>query len=167
MVLRIQGVLCLKDLPPITNRPRCVFLTRKNKWIILDINNTWYNILSDAHKSIHLRQGVTLTGFGSASFNRAIDSIFLIHTLFGRALRDGMLEKWQPPRFGSHVAFDSSNRYFSSRRLNSSAVPVSFPELVDPKGILAALAGDDLIHCEENQVYYYEITDHDDNGNMK
>jgi hypothetical protein len=77
-----------------------------------------------------------------------------------------MLEKWKPPSFGAHTAFDTSNRYFSSRRMNGSATPVAFPEMVDPNGILAGLAGGDLIHCEENQVYYYEITEFDSDGNM-
>lgn len=78
-----------------------------------------------------------------------------------------MLEKWKPPSFGAHTAFDTSNRYFSSRRLNGSATPVAFPEMVDPDGILAGLAGDDLIHCEENQVDYYEITEFDSDGKMR
>lgn len=41
-------------------------------------------------------------------------------------------------------------------------MPITFPEAVDPKGILASLAGDELIHCEENQVNYYEFTAFDD-----
>lgn len=85
-----------------------------------------------------------------------------IHTMFGRAFKEGLLEKWQAANFGTYTAFDTSNRYFSSRRYNSSATPIAFPESVDPKGILASLAGDELVHCEENQVHYYEFTAFDD-----
>lgn len=107
-----------------------------------------------------------MTGLGSESFGQAIDSTVFIHALFDRALRDSVLDKWQPPSFGSHAAFDTYNQYFLSCCQNGSAVPVAFPEMVDPKGILVGLAGDNLIHCNENQVHYYEIIEFDDKGSI-
>lgn len=91
-----------------------------------------------------------------------MEGAIIIQTMFGRALKDGQLEKWQATNFRTHTALDTSNWYFSSHRYNSSATPIPFPELVDPKGILAGLAGDELVHCEENQVQYFEFTAFDD-----
>ena len=108
-----------------------------------------------------------LTGLGTEAFGQAIQSILFIHTMFDRALKDGAIERWQPDTFGSYQAFNTSNRYFSSRRLNGSATPVAFSNMVDPDGILASLAGNDLIHCEENQVHHYEITEICENGNLR
>src|SRR5882757_5424354 len=90
-----------------------------------------------------------------------------IHAMFDRALKDGAIEGWQPDTFEAYQAFNTSNRYFSSRRFNGSATPIAFPNMVDPDGILASLAGNDLVHCEENQVNYYEITELCENGNLR
>lgn len=110
---------------------------------------------------------MTLTGLGTETFDQAIENVMFIHTMFDRALKDGAIEGWQPDTFRTYHAFNTSNRYFSSRRLNGCATPVAFPDMVDPNGILASLAGNDLIHCEENQVHYYEITELNENGNLR
>lgn len=114
-----------------------------------------------------MRQGIILTGLGTATFNEAMESAMLIHAQFERAFKEGAVDKCQLPTYETYEAFGASNRYFSSRRLNGTATCVAFPPLVDPKGILAGLAGDDLVHSDENQVYYYEITEFDEMGNLR
>jgi hypothetical protein len=77
--------------------------------------------------------------------------------MFDRTLKERSLERWQPTLYGGHLALDMSNRYFSSRRLNGSATPTPFQETVDPEGILADMARDDLVHCDENNVMYCKL----------
>jgi hypothetical protein len=106
---------------------------------------------------MHLRQSVQLVGLGTDTFQRAIESIVHIHTMFSRQFKDGVLETWQPSAFGPAQAIDMSNHYFSSRRQNTQVSSIPFHEHVDPNGYLSELAGADLVHCDENQVQYYEL----------
>ena len=106
---------------------------------------------------MHLRQSVQLVGLGTETFQRAIDSIVFIHTMFSRLFKEGVLETWQPSAFGPALAIDTSNRYFSSGHQNAQALSIPFHEYVDPDGYLSGLAGGDLVHCDENQVRYYEL----------
>ena len=98
-----------------------------------------------------------LTGLDTENFGRAIESIVLIHTVFSRRFKEGLLENWRPSVFGSGHALDVSNRYFTSHRLDTQAISVPFHKDVDPEGILSQIAGAELIHCEENRVLYYEF----------
>jgi hypothetical protein len=86
--------------------------------------------------------------------------------MFGRVLKDGLLERWQPSFYGGQAAFDTSNRYFSSRRQNPFGTSVPFHEMVDPEGILADMGRNDLMHCEENEVNYFKLIT-DANGNER
>lgn len=82
--------------------------------------------------------------------------------MFDRTLKERLLERWQPTLYGGHLALDMSNRYFSSRRLNGSATPIPFEEMVDPEGILADMARDNLVHCDENDVMYCKLVSEGD-----
>jgi hypothetical protein len=114
-----------------------------------------------------LRQGIILTGLGTSTFNEAMESAMLIHTQFERAFKEGAVDKCQLPTYKTYEVFGASNCYFSLCRYNGTATGVAFPPLVDPKGILAGLAGDNLIHLDENQGYYYEITKFNKTGNLR
>lgn len=98
-----------------------------------------------------------LTGLDTEIFERAVESIVLIHTVFSRQFKEGLWENWRPSIFGSGQALDLSNRYFTSRRVDTQATSVPFRKDVDPEGILSQIAGVELIHCEENRVLYYEF----------
>ena len=98
-----------------------------------------------------------LTGFDTEIFKQAIESIVFVHTMFSCQFKEGLFENWQPSTFGGGDAIDISNRYFTSRRLDSQALSIPIHKEIDPHGILLELAGDDLIHCVENQVLYYEV----------
>lgn len=108
-------------------------------------------------KAIYLRQCVKLTGFDTEMFNCAVESIVLVHTMFSRLFKEGLFENWQPSAFGGTQAIDMSNRYFTSRRRDPQAVSIPIHKEIDPHGILLELAGDDLVHCAENEVLYYEV----------
>jgi hypothetical protein len=77
--------------------------------------------------------------------------------MFSRQFKEGLFENWQPSVFAGGHAIDVSNHYFTSRRRDSGAVSIPIHKEIDPHGILLELASDDLIHCAENQVLYYEV----------
>ncbi|KIM90321.1 hypothetical protein PILCRDRAFT_31490, partial [Piloderma croceum F 1598] len=139
VVMRVQGIISLKDLPPLTNKPRLV----------------------PSQTSIHLRQAVTLTGLGTEKFEQSVDAFIQIHTMFSRIFKDGILDPWLLSAFGDHNAVDISNRYFTSRHQNPTAVQLSFHELVDPDRILVNMAVGDLVHSEENDVQFFELVSKD------
>jgi hypothetical protein len=114
-----------------------------------------------------MRQSVSITGFSTEAFGQAIESITLIHAIFSRVFKDGILEHWQPSTFAEHPVIDTSNRYFASRHQNPSAKSLAFHHLVDPNGILTNIAVGDLIHTEENDVKHFEWYTNDDDNREK
>jgi hypothetical protein len=108
--------------------------------------------ISDPHKAVHLHQSIQLTGLETDTFERAIESIVLIHTFFSWEFKEGLLKTWQPSVFGGSHALDASNRYFTLRCQNPHVVNIPFNEHVDPDRILSELTGSDLVHCKENRV---------------
>ncbi|KIM83082.1 hypothetical protein PILCRDRAFT_26858, partial [Piloderma croceum F 1598] len=131
VVLRIQGAIAQKDLPPLTNKPK------------------------DTQKNIHLCQAVLLIGLGTDKFKQTIEGIIQIHTIFSCMFKEGMLDHWQPSMFVN--AIDMANQYFSSQCQHPNAVPIAFHTLVDPNRILSDMAIGDLVHCEENDMHYLEL----------
>jgi hypothetical protein len=114
-------------------------------------------VYRDSQKNIHLRQAVSLTGLGTEKFERSIDAIIHIHTLFSRTFKDGLLDPWLLSAFKDHNAIDISNRYFTSRRQSPNAVQLPFHNLVDPDRILEGMVDGDIVHSEENDVQYFEL----------
>ncbi|KAH7903615.1 hypothetical protein BJ138DRAFT_1020345, partial [Hygrophoropsis aurantiaca] len=107
----------------------------------------------------YLRQAVTLTGFGSSVFSKALDGADLAYYIFARHFQEDTLLPWQHSSSQScpdHPSIDVSNRYFLPRSQNPSLIPQPFQPMVDPKAILVNIAKDELIHTEENAVYYFK-----------
>jgi hypothetical protein len=67
------------------------------------------------------------------------------------------LDHWQPSTFTEYQAIDMANCYFTSQRQNPNAVPIDFHTLVNPNRTLCNMATGDLVHCEENDVHYFEL----------
>lgn len=114
----------------------------------------------------HLRQAVTLTGFGSRAFQQGVENAQKVYQGFFNALSSGKLEEWQTTMFEGIPAIDISTRYFTERRNAPNEVPVDFGENVDPEGIMAYIQGEDFIHTQDNFVEYLEI-DTVSNGKTK
>jgi hypothetical protein len=105
-----------------------------------------------------LRQSITLTGFGTATFEAGIKSLQAVHTFFDRHLPEGKLDECTiidqcDDHFGIHL----TNRYFTTRRESDSQTEqaIEFPTEVDPQGILTGLVSDQFVHTEQNEVKYY------------
>ena len=79
--------------------------------------------------------------------------------MFERNLPEASLESWTLTAASTAQGrvFEASNRYFTSKREapNMETVPIS--PVIDPHGILESLKSDELLHGEENEVYYYQV----------
>ncbi|RDB30758.1 hypothetical protein Hypma_005840 [Hypsizygus marmoreus] len=131
IVFSIQGSVVAKDLPPIMEKPR--------------MSTTKYR---------YLRQSITISGLGTPTFEDALRSTTEIYGAFDRTFREGELESWGPSG-GESDALEASNRYLTPRRDAPGVTSVPFGEGVDPKHVLLAMAGNDHVHTEDNEVLYY------------
>jgi hypothetical protein len=102
-----------------------------------------------------LRQGLSITGAGSATFAEAIKSAQEVYAQFDRQFANGKLEKWSTAKYAGYHAIDLSNRYFTPKRDAPDMEHVLFTKLVDPCSILEDMAKSNYVHGEENVVQYY------------
>jgi hypothetical protein len=102
-----------------------------------------------------LRQGLSITGLGSLTFDEAVESAYGLYHRFERQFTEGSLEKWTKSTYQGHSALDISNRYLTPKRDAPAAEHIPFPTSVDPQGILEEMAKSDYVHSEDNEVYYY------------
>lgn len=94
-------------------------------------------------------------------FKDATSNIALIHTLFERSVKEGVLEPLSFNSFKDTETINSSNRYFTSKYQNRDAVQFPFSNNVDPLGILTSLSSDHLVHDEENIVEFFQFQEGD------
>jgi hypothetical protein len=111
----------------------------------------------------YLRQGLSITGLGTPTFEDAISSAQEIYELFERQFSEGTLENWTPSKFRGQLALDMSNRYFTPKKDAGGMEHIPFDRLVDPCGILEEMALSGYIHGEENIVQYF-TRETDDQG---
>jgi hypothetical protein len=105
----------------------------------------------------HLKQGVSITGFGLEDFQSQLDMVPDIAALFTRAVDE---DKIQPNSIVGELeelsTLNASNRYFTPRKDARTAKELAFHSDVDPYGNLSRLLGPMHTHIEENNVSYYE-----------
>jgi hypothetical protein len=155
VVLRIQGIICDKSIPPI-KRPFEMYVYDTKVWAAF---STY--VYRESRRRKYLRQSVMLTGFGSDIIKKAIDNIRYIHGLFDQEFMQGELEAWTPGRFGQFDAIDISNRYFTRRCDMNGEAPIQFSHAIDPENILTNALSNDFVHIQENVVEYYEAVEKD------
>lgn len=155
VVLRIQGIICDKSIPPI-KRPFEMYVTNTK---VCGTFSTY--IYRESRGRKYLRQSIVLTGFGSDIMKKAIENIHYIHGLFNQEFTQGALEAWTPGRFGQFDAIDISNRYFTRRSDMNGETPIQFSRAIDPDNILTNALSNDFVHIQENVVEYYEAVKKD------
>ncbi|KAF8811793.1 hypothetical protein BYT27DRAFT_7017840, partial [Phlegmacium glaucopus] len=142
-VFTIQGVLSGKNLPPVTEKIR------------------------STSQACYLRQGVTLIGSGTPTFEEAINAAQEIYGIFDRNVQDTSLKSWSlsssPITQGR--ALDASNRYLTSKRDAPAMVSIPIPATIDPRGILKKLTKEGFLYSEENKVQYYQVHKSDEGTN--
>jgi hypothetical protein len=112
----------------------------------------------------YMRQGVTLAGLNTHKFKMAMESLTFIHSILAKEVIGEVSDSWFPGNFRGEPTVTCSNRYFMSSTSTSATSPEPFHPLVDPKGILAALASNKLVHTASNQVKYYERIEQHNKG---
>ncbi|KAA1479959.1 hypothetical protein DENSPDRAFT_789730, partial [Dentipellis sp. KUC8613] len=129
-VLEVPGVLLAHSLPPITDRAQL------------------------PQDRVHFaEQSVTVTGLGYPAFERAIQGIRNIHTLFSTRHRD--LQLWHPESRLQHPSLTFRTRYVTSRKIADPSMQIPFPSSIDPKGILASTFQGRGIRLEDNDVQFF------------
>ena len=102
----------------------------------------------------YLRQSVTITGLNVPNFTKAIENLVAIQNMFARHVKNEDLDLWQPTTYNEHPSIELSNRYFTYRIDDPHSPSIPLGPDVDPTGRLAALAGGNLFHSEDNVVLY-------------
>ncbi|SJL13219.1 uncharacterized protein ARMOST_16658 [Armillaria ostoyae] len=89
-----------------------------------------------------MSQAVTLTGLGSTQFEGSVEALKEIGRKGEREFRQG------------YNAIELLNRYFHPRGKDYREDLTLSPD-VDPNGILRRVAGDNMVHTEDNEVSYF------------
>ena len=113
-----------------------------------------------------LRQGITITGFGTPTFQQSIEGVKLIYEMFQCRCLEGKLEAWVPGTHRGFPTLDLSNRYFTPTRDAPNMEHVPFHKLEDPLGVLEGMKESGYIHGEENTVWYF-TREIDEEGNER
>ena len=119
-----------------------------------------------------LRQAITLSGLGSATFQNALMAANEIYGHFDRQFSEGTLDSWNssPVDDNDFHCINLSNRFFTPANEADGLEAIPFHKGVDPRGILQNMAkGDGLtthVHTEDNQVQYFS-TKKDTEGSIK
>jgi hypothetical protein len=98
-----------------------------------------------------------LTGFGTPTFERGIQSLMEVHALFNRHIPESKLDeisivdKCSEEFLGIHLI----NRYLTSRREAPYAPHIPFDPSIDPSGYLTNLVKSNYFHDKQNVVKYY------------
>lgn len=104
----------------------------------------------------YLRQSVTLTGYGTTTFERGIQAILDVQAFFDRNIPANKLDECTLiEKCDGALGINMTNQYFTPWREATNEVEVTFTSDIDPMGILAGHGKNQFIHCEQNVVKYY------------
>ncbi|KAF7967771.1 hypothetical protein HWV62_33181 [Athelia sp. TMB] len=132
IVLRVQGILCYQQLPPIKH----------------------VQIPSDGNPRF-MKQSVRVTGFGNAEFERAVNGAAQLAIFMQKNIEPGSVDSWCPDRFQTWSALEFTNRYFVRQNVEGDMIAIEFGRNVDNDGLLTKIAGEEWVHTEENRVSYF------------
>ncbi|KAJ2914455.1 hypothetical protein MD484_g5957, partial [Candolleomyces efflorescens] len=132
---RVQGVLCGKDLPPVTLSGARSSRLRSRKYI---------------------RQHVKLTGMGSNDMIQCIQQAEAAYLKMLNHFKEGALEPWQPSMFEGKAAIEANTRYFTQASHAQASDAVDFAPYVDSNGQLKAVMEGEYVHTIDNRVDYME-----------
>lgn len=91
---------------------------------------------------------------GSAKFDNTVAGMYSIAKFMSRQVVEGDLNNWVPTHVESHVGVQAGNHYFQWKNSLCAGEPVDFQPMVDPRGVLARMAGENFVHTIDNEVEY-------------
>jgi hypothetical protein len=148
LVLRLVGVLADFQLPPIRNLPEYVVHQ------LLDCHDA-YSFKRHQKSLKFMRQAATLSGLDTYTFNKALEGISAVRSIFLKYLRSDEQMIWVPRKFLDFAAVDVWNHLFSSSRQVSVDEFIPFDQHVDPFGVLSSVNPYQYPHTADNSVSYY------------
>ncbi|KIJ10433.1 hypothetical protein PAXINDRAFT_16587 [Paxillus involutus ATCC 200175] len=134
-MVRIQGALACKDLPPFMVLPR------------------------NPNAPKHIKQSITLAGFGVVQFNQGYKWIQVLGIPLARNYVKGALLPFQGNKMFDQPALNIGNRYFTSRDRVDNQPTVQFGPSIDPQGIPACMSGSNFMHVEDNVVEFFQFSE--------
>ncbi len=102
-----------------------------------------------------MSQTVTLTGLGSVRFEGTVEALREIRRKGEQEFHQGQLQDWMPLKVQGHNTIELLNWYFHLRGNDYSGEDLMLSPDMDPKGILRRVAGDNMVHTEDNEVSYF------------
>ncbi|KAF8574360.1 hypothetical protein K439DRAFT_1624374 [Ramaria rubella] len=121
---RLQGILVDMKLPPV-------------------------HVLEKNIRGMH--QYVTITGLDQVVFNDSLKAIYALHDLYGKHLKEGVVDEWVASSYQNYPTASFSSRYLSPKS-HGDAVAIS--SLVDPLGLIQK-CDDQFVYNKNNVVHYY------------
>lgn len=104
-----------------------------------------------------LRQGLSITGLSTESFQETIANIGKIYAMFSRHVEQDKFQSTTPvSNFDKHTSLDISNRYFCSGRKDEDKNEIKFAPEIDPEKTLTKMSTNTMYHSEDNVVQYFE-----------
>jgi hypothetical protein len=103
----------------------------------------------------YMRQPVQITGLDQPIFTKVIETIAGVQNMIVRHVDKDNINKWAPTAYtSSYQAIELYNRYFTYRNDDPHGPAIPLGRHIDPTGKLAAMAGNDIFHSEDNVVLY-------------
>jgi hypothetical protein len=151
LVLRLQGIICVNDLPPVKiNRQVIIPICEKNNIRCLLIRCRF----ATAESRLDIQQ-VRLTGLGVEEFKDASTAVTKIWQFLSRHI--GQISINQTSTFfENYPAITISNRYLTPNSSSTGYKVLPIPPEIDPNGILKKKAGQRYAYTEDNVVAYYQ-----------
>ena len=149
LVLRVQGIICVNDLPPVkTNQQVIRPICKKNIPCLL------IGCRFGTESRLDIQQ-VRLTGLGIEEFKDAITAITKVWQFLSH--RIGQISINQTSTFFENSpAITISNRYLTPNSSSTGYKVLPIPPEIDPNGILKKKAGQRYAYTEDNVVAYFQ-----------
>lgn len=103
----------------------------------------------------YVRQSVTLTGFGGATFDDALEGIVAVQAKLSKSMGQDQLLPWTPGKYDDSSTISASCRYFTSNQGHADdSVPID--ATIDPYRLMAAVDKNKFKYTKDNVVGYYK-----------
>ncbi|KAF8230953.1 hypothetical protein L208DRAFT_1279318, partial [Tricholoma matsutake] len=104
-------------------------------------------------------QGVTLVGYGTPTFEDALDAAQKIYGLFDHNIQVTALKSWVLTSSSTTQGrgIEALNQYLTSKWDAPEMVSLPILPSIDPCGILESLVKEHFVYGEENMVQYYRV----------
>ncbi|KAF8590356.1 hypothetical protein K439DRAFT_1611999 [Ramaria rubella] len=120
--------------------------------ILVDMKLPLVHVLEKNIRGMH--QYVTITGLDQVVFNNSLKAIYALHDLYGKFLKEGVVDQWMASSYQNYPAASFSSRYLLPK---SHGEAIAISNLVDPLGLIESCSRPD---AEMNApVYTYELVD--------